>query len=84
MGLKHQIITILSGFMLIMGLSSCQECIECQYHFTDPENNQKDTFTFEEFCGTSKDVDEFKQNAKADAREVDGDLQCKQDTEWFF
>lgn len=76
-------------FLLILiffGLSftSCKKCLDCNYKYTDPETNQKEVYEYDEFCGNNQDVEEFKQNAKEDAQEVDGKLTCTEENEWFF
>ncbi len=74
------------GFCLFLAFSitSCQECIDCQYRYEDPETKDTLTFQYDEFCGTGDEVDEFKKRAKREAREVNGNLNCKNETEYFW
>lgn len=75
----------LAGFVCLGSffLSSCEECVDCQYKFEDPETKDSMIFEFDEFCGTSDEADDFRDRAKREAQEVDGDLNCQTETEYF-
>lgn len=73
-------LVIVGGF----GLSSCEECIDCQYRYEDPETKDTLTFKYDEFCGSSDEVDGFKKRAKREAREVDGNLKCQTEKKYFW
>jgi hypothetical protein len=70
--------------VLVFGLSSCEECIDCQYRYEDPETKDTLTFKYDEFCGNSDEVDGFKKRAKREAREVDGKLNCQTENKYFW
>lgn len=79
-GLKL-LLPLITGIIIFSG---CERCINCEYTYTDPETKKKEIFQYDKVCGTSEDIDEFKEDAKADAREVDGDLTCTEEDKWFF
>ena len=68
---------------VIFLFAGCQKCIDCQYDYKDPETNEKKTYDYDEFCGTSSDVKDFKEKAEQDAKEVNGNLTCTKETQWF-
>lgn len=76
---------LLSGLLIIGGvmMTGCQECIDCQYTYEDPETKDTLTYNYDKYCGNSDDVDDFQKRAKQEAREVDGDLNCTSNTTWF-
>ncbi len=67
---------------LSFAFSSCKECIDCQYQYTDPETNKQETYQYDKFCGTSEDVEQFKKKAQSDARKVNGKLNCTEESQW--
>lgn len=65
--------SFVSGIAL---MASCEHCMQCEYKYYDPETSDSLTYTYEEFCGRKAEVEEYKKEAKADAAEVDGKLNC--------
>lgn len=73
-----------SLLLISLFLTGCQECIDCKYQYEDPETQDSLTYNYDEFCGTSDEVDEFKARAKREAEEVDGELTCNTNNDWIW
>jgi hypothetical protein len=82
--MRLRILMIGITIAVAVSLTSCQECIDCQYRYEDPETNDTLTFEYDEFCGDSDEVDGFKKRAKREAREVNGDLNCQTENKYFW
>lgn len=77
------VMAAIGGVVMGLAFTGCQQCVDCQYRYEDPETKDTLIYNYDKFCGTSDEVDGFEQRAKQEAKEVDGDLNCTSDTKWF-
>ena len=60
-----KVLLVAIAFAAIFALGSCKKCVTCSYEYNYLEVKQ--TVTYPQECGTSKQIKDFKTNVEADA-----------------
>lgn len=65
--------------LILLGGYGCRKCIDCSYTYQDPQTGEELQYNYAEFCGSNEEVDNFEQQVKSEAAEVDGEVKCQQE-----
>lgn len=65
------------SLIVVMAVSSCKKCVTCQYEYDYV--GQKVTKVFPQKCGSSKDVNTYKDAAEAEAKRYGTAATCTTD-----
>lgn len=74
MNILQKLITVFL-FIAVFSLYSCESCLECTIEYTDAKLN-KDTSIVRIQCSKKKDREEFENDTKEIASDLDGTFKC--------
>lgn len=66
---------VLSIIIASLSFGGCRKCANCSYTYTD-EFDEEYTYTYDEYCNSKKDLENFEDMVKVKADDLNGTYKC--------